>query len=257
MIAYIIGYISLVVVPLLCIWYINWKIGGTPKFLSVMKRAAIIMPFTIFLISVPLANLFVTVGFCTAEATDLTAIIAKSLWRAGFPEEVCKILSVILLLLWNRKKGLHINISHIFLCVFVIGCMFAMYENLMVGYPNVGKFFSRHYAAVGHFCYSVMMGYGVCEFLKSKKDYTSVIRLSFWAFVLPVVMHMLYDICPFGIQAYTEFRVRAMFLFGSIACTTANVWIAHRCFKRMILTDRKEGDATSIDVQNHKKLQEL
>lgn len=213
-----------------------------------MKHAAIIMPFAIFPFSVLLPNLFDTIGFCTAETTDLTSIITKSFWRAGIPEEVCKIVSVILLLLWNRKKELHINMLHIFLCVFVIGCMFATYENLMVSYPNVGKFFSRHFAAVGHFCNSVMMGYGVWEFQKSKKDHTSVIRLSFWVFVLPIIMHMLYDICPFGLQTYTEFRVQAMFLFGSIACMTANVWIAHRCFKRMILTDRKEGDATSIDV---------
>ena len=93
MIAYIIGYISLVVVPLLCIWYINWKIGGTPKFWSVMKRAAIIMPFTIFLVSVPLANLFVTVGFCTAEATDLTAIIKES--RIPSPIQISIIASVL------------------------------------------------------------------------------------------------------------------------------------------------------------------
>lgn len=251
MIAYIIGYISLVVVPLLCICYVNRKMCDTPKFWSVMKRAAIIMPLAIFLISVPLAELFVKVGFCTAEVYDLGSVILKSFWRAGLPEEVCKITSVIALLLWNRRKGIPITMPHIFICMFMIGCLFAMYENLMNGYPNIGKFFSRHYASVGHFCYSIMMGYGVCKFLKSEKDKASIACMLFWVFVLPVIMHMLYDICPFGIQTYTEFRVRVMFLFGSIACMTANVWIAHRCFKRMILTDRKEGDALSIDVQNN------
>lgn len=238
MITYIIGYISLVVVPLLCIWYINRKMGGTPKFWSVMKRAAIIMPLAIFLVSVPLAKLFVKVGFCTAEINDFGSVILKSFWRAGLPEEVCKIASVIALLLWNRRKGMSITMSHIFICMFMTGCLFAMYENLINGYPNVSKFFSRHYASVGHFCYSIMMGYGVCKFQESEKDKASIAYMLFWLFVLPITMHMLYDICPFGLQTYTEFRVQLMFLFGSIACMTANIWVARRCLHQLTKTDR-------------------
>lgn len=237
MIAYITGYISLVVVPLLCVWYVSKKWEGVPQFRGILKRAAIVATLAIWG-AFELCNLTQSVGLHPSEATDYLSAAEVAFWAAGLPEEVAKLVVVALLLWWNHRKGLTVDTKTIFISACMVGALFGMYENLLNPYPYVGKFFLRHWAFAGHFCYAVMMGYGCSLFLnlKSKKLYA---RTFFYCLLLPTAMHACDDFCVFALPISTGLWWKAMFLFGYIVVMTANIWIARRCIKSLASKNSK------------------
>lgn len=247
MIAYVIGYISLVVVPLLCIWYVSKMLGSVSQFWSILKRAAIVAPLALW-VAFKLCNLTQFVGLHPNEVTDFLSAAEVAFWAAGLPEEMAKLVIVGLLLWWNYRKGMSIDTKTIIICVCMVGAFFAMYENLFNSYPHAGKFLSRHWSFVGHFCYCVIMGYGCSLFLNKRSRRTLYVQAFICCLLLPMTMHACFDFCVFALRISTGLQGKAIFLFGDIATMTANIWIALRCIKQMRYDDRKINHSRSIDV---------
>lgn len=245
MIAYIIGYISLVVVPLLCIWCVCRKLSGVPHFWTMLKRAALVTPFALWG-AIELCALTQFVGLHPGEVTHAFSAAKMAFWAAGLPEEMAKLFIIVLLLWWNYRKGISIDTKTILICACMVGALFGMYENLFNSYPHAGKFLSRHWAFIGHFCYSMMMGYG-CSLFFNMKNKTLYAQIFIYCLLLPTVMHAWTDFCVFTLPISTGLKGKAMFLFGDLAAMMTSVWIARRCIKRVENTRQSEQYGYFVD----------
>ncbi|MCQ2347799.1 MAG: PrsW family glutamic-type intramembrane protease [Paludibacteraceae bacterium] len=119
--------------------------------------------------------------------------IADAFFNAAFPEEAAKMLMLWLLVRKNPFFNEHLDGIVYAAC---IGMGFAATENIMYLFSNfetwqsvaIGRAF---FSIPGHFCFAVMMGYFFAiAFFNPKKQWYFIL-----AYLVPVVMHGVYDAC--------------------------------------------------------------
>lgn len=147
----------------------------------------------------------IIVGIFLPEPTDVmpqfkdtvVGAVLTAFCSAAIPEEACKLLMLWLLLRKNPFFDEHLDGIVYATCV---GLGFAGFENILYVFSSLDDFVSVAisrgiFAVPGHFFFAVAMGYFFSLSSFSSTTETERKRNMLLAFVVPVMLHGIYDAC--------------------------------------------------------------
>lgn len=167
-----------------------------------MPRSQAIVPIIFGVVSLPLSfMIFLGIGFLLTEigysSEGLPTVVRSfnaALFGAGIPEETAKLLIIAVSLLIFRSKLR--NVYEYILVGAAVGFGFTVFEEFLYGSDSMVSDIGRLVTIAGHVIFGILMGkhLGLARYCKTSGNGSSALQYIL-AYIVPLVIHTLYDAC--------------------------------------------------------------